>query len=298
MDKVKRAWIIAPFGACLLLLGFQPALAETQDCTNITAIPATISTQGVYCLKQHESAALASGAAITINVNNVTLDCNEFKIGNLAAGSGTNATGVQASGRINVTVRNCGIRGFRNGVMLTNGLYRVENNRFDQQTQSGITVSGDGSVLRGNEVVDTGGSTVPGIDEFVGINSSGDMDLIDNTVDAVVATGGSDGDVFGILTSDNDAGTIKGNRIRNLAADGSGSRAGIWSAGGNHVTIEGNTVVLNSPLIIGEAGIRCGDGLLLNGASRDNTILGTGLLNEVLALLNCSPAGGDFVNPL
>ena len=118
MDKVKRAWIVAPFGACLLLLGLQPARAEVQDCTNITAIPATISTQGVYCLKQHESAALASGAAITINVNNVTLDCNEFKIGNLAAGSGTNATGVQASGRINVTVRNCGIRGFRTGVRL------------------------------------------------------------------------------------------------------------------------------------------------------------------------------------
>jgi len=298
MDKVKRAWIVAPFGACLLLLGFQSAQAETQDCTNITAIPATISTQGVYCLKQHVNAALASGAAITINVNNVTLDCNEFKIGNLPAGAGTDANGVQASGRNNVTVRNCGIRGFRNGVMLTNGLYRVEGNSFDQQTQAGITVSGDGSTVRGNNVVDTGGSTIPGIEDFVGINGSGDMDIIDNTVDAVVATGGSDGDVFGILTTGNDAGTIKGNRIRNLAKDGSGHRAGIWNSGGNHVTIEENTVVLSSPLIVGEAGIRCGDGLILNGASRENTILGTGLLNEVLALLNCSPAGGDFVNPL
>ena len=69
MDKVKPAWIVAPVGTCLLFLALQPARAEVQNCTNITAIPATISTQGVYCLKQHVSAALASGAAITINVN-------------------------------------------------------------------------------------------------------------------------------------------------------------------------------------------------------------------------------------
>lgn len=298
MDKVKRAWIVASFGACLWLLGLPSARAETQDCTNITAIPATISTQGVYCLKQHVSGALASGAAITINVNNVTLDCNEFKIGNLAAGPSTQAVGVLASGRLNVTVRNCGIRGFRSGVMLTDGVYRVESNAFDHQTQSGIMVSGDGSLLRDNDVVSTGGSTVPGTGEFTGISGSGDMDIIDNTIDAVVATDGGDGDVIGILTTGNDAGTIKGNRIRNLVKDGSGARAGIWNSGGSHVAIEGNTVVLDSPLVLGEAGIRCGDGLILNGASRDNTILGSGLLNEALALLNCSPAGGDFVNPL
>ena len=52
-------------------------------------------------------------------------------------------------------------------------------------------------------------------------------------------------------------------------------------------------------LLDGDAGIRCGDSLLLmNGASRNNTVLGVGALGEAFALLNCPPAGGDFVNPL
>src|SRR5690554_5554987 len=89
----------------------QSASAETTECTVIDSIPAVISSQGVYCLKKHVSGALASGAAISVNTNNVTIDCNEFKIGNLAAGPATQATGISASGRNNVTVRNCGIRG-------------------------------------------------------------------------------------------------------------------------------------------------------------------------------------------
>jgi hypothetical protein len=55
-----------------------PAAAETVTCTEITSLPTTISTQGVYCLKKHFILNLASGAAITVTVNNVTIDCNEF----------------------------------------------------------------------------------------------------------------------------------------------------------------------------------------------------------------------------
>lgn len=275
-----------------------PAAAEISDCINITSIPAVITTQGVYCLKQHLPTSLSSGNGISVNVNNVTIDCNEFKLGNLAAGPGNTAIGINASGRVNVTVRNCGIRGFRTGVSLTNGDYRVEDNRFDLNTQTAILVSGDGSAVRRNEVIDTGGSTAAGVDQFQAINGLGDIDVIDNTISGVMAAGGSDGDVYGILTQDMDAGTIKGNRVRNLVPDGSGLRRAIWNAGGNRVTIEDNTVVIDAALIVGEAGIRCGDGLLLNGASRNNTVLGTGLVFEALGLINCTPAGGDFVNPL
>jgi hypothetical protein len=252
----------------------------------------------VYCLKQHFSAALASGAAITVGVNNVTIDCNDYKIGNLAAGSATSATGILAVGRLNVTVRNCGIRGFRSGVALGNGDYRVEDNRFDQNSQVAIDVSGDGSVVRRNEVIDSGGGTVSGMEWFAGIRGEGDIDVIDNTVSGVVATEGSDADVYGILTTGMDAGTIRGNRVRNLMPDGSGNRRGIWNTGGSHVTVQANTIVLESPLVVGEAAIRCGDALLLNGASRENTVLGTGVLNQALGLVNCTEAGGDFVNPL
>jgi hypothetical protein len=278
----------------------RPAVAETVNCTAITSLPATIATQGVYCLKQNLVVNLATGAAITVTVNNVTLDCNEFKIGNLQAGVSTQAVGVAATNRLNIKIRGCGIRGFRRGVSLMDGLYVVENSRFDNNWEAAIAVSGDGSTVRGNEIVDTGGSTVVGAETAYGIWIEDDADVIDNLVSQVAATLGGGGDAYGIFATGNDAGTILDNRVRNLAPDGAGRRRGIWAEASNRISLENNTVVMNGgDLLDGEAGIRCGDGLLLmNGASRDNTVLGVGALGEAFALLNCASAGGDYVNPL
>ena len=78
--------------ATLLALVLSPvAHAETINCTNITTLPATISTPGIYCLKQDESTAIESGAAIAITANNVTLDCNGYRLGGLQAGEGVNS---------------------------------------------------------------------------------------------------------------------------------------------------------------------------------------------------------------
>ncbi|MEZ0472243.1 hypothetical protein [Luteimonas salinilitoris] len=277
-----------------------PAAAETVNCTNITSVPTVITTQGVYCLKQHVSAALASGAAITVNTNNVTIDCNEFKVGNLAAGPGTNAVGILATARQNVNVRNCGIRGYRTGIQMLDGSYRVEDNVLDFNTQTAIHVSGAGSAIRGNEIVDTGNTGLPGVTTFHGIFGEGDVDVIDNLIDGVVASGGSNGTAYGIRTDDMNGGTVKGNRVRNLARDGTGARRGIWNESGVRNTFEANTVVMDAGGLLGaDAGIRCGgSSLILNGALRDNTILGTGVLGEVFGLINCTSIQGNFVNPL
>lgn len=284
----------------LTLTGYSPvASAEIVNCTNITSMPTVISTQGVYCLKQHMPINLASGAAITVTVNNVTIDCNEFKIGNLAAGPATNAVGILANGRLNVTVRNCGVRGFRSGVQLIDGDYRILDNRFDLNTQTGIFVSGDGSAVRRNDVVDTGGSPLAGLTEFHGISVSGDIDIIDNNVSGVMSTAGGNGGVYGIRTAGMDSGTIRENRVRNLAPDGSGFQRGIWNQDGGHNTVEHNTIVLSAGILgLGDGGIRCGDGLILSGASRDNTVVGTGVAGQVFGLINCTSVAGDWVNPL
>ncbi|SMH50681.1 Right handed beta helix region [Mesorhizobium australicum] len=275
-----------------------PAAAEITECTNITSVPATISTQGVYCMKQHLPTNLASGAGITVTVNNVTIDCNNFKLGNLAAGASNTAVGISATGRNNVIVRNCGIRGWRTGVQLSDGAYRVESNVLDFNRQTGIFVSGDGSSVRNNEVISTGGSTIPALTDFHGINVSGDVDINGNLVDGVTATATTNGNAYGIRTENSSASTVGSNIVRNLAKAGSGARRGIWNQNGAHNTIFGNTIVMDGNLIAGEAGLRCGDGLILNGASRDNTILGTGLLGTALGLLNCTSVSGDYVNPL
>jgi hypothetical protein len=277
----------------LLAFGYaRPAAAETTICTPITSLPAVLTTQGVYCLKQHLETSITSGAAITIASNNITLDCNRFKIGGLLGGPGTTAIGVSATNRLNISLRNCGIRGFLYGVQLTGGYYTVEDNRFDLNTYVGIHASGDGSVVRRNEVLDTGNSVVAGLDNFRAIWVLEDADVLDNTVSGVMATSGSDANAYGILTENFGSGTISGNRVRNLVPDGSGARRGIWNSGSGRVTVERNTVVLDGALL-GDTGIRCS--LTLQGASRNNTILGAGL---GVPFTNCPEAGGNFFNIL
>lgn len=275
----------------------QPAAAETTGCTEIQSIPTVISTQGVYCLKKHVSGSLASGIAITVNTNNVTIDCNEFKIGNLAAGPATQAVGISASSRNNVTVRNCGVRGFQTGIALLDGYYRVEDNRLDNNTGTGIMVTGSGSTVRRNEVIDTGGSTAPGATTSQGIVAAGGMDIVDNNVSGVLASGGN-GSAYGIYVEDLDAGYITGNRVRELVPNGLGFRRGIWVESGARVTVKSNSVVLNGGLLTGDAGIRCG-GLVLNGVAQDNTVLGAGVLGTAVSLINCVNLGGvNYTNVL
>src|SRR5690606_35329103 len=79
------------------------AAAESFDnCSGfIDSVPAVIATQGVWCLRGNLATNIGSGgsSAITIAANNVTIDCNHFKLGGLAAGNGSQADGIHASDR-------------------------------------------------------------------------------------------------------------------------------------------------------------------------------------------------------
>ncbi|HEY0661599.1 MAG TPA: hypothetical protein VGD21_09825, partial [Lysobacter sp.] len=70
--------------AILLAGPVAPAPAQAaqsyDNCTGfIDSLPATITTQGTWCLRKDLSTAMSSGNAITIATNNVTIDCNDFK---------------------------------------------------------------------------------------------------------------------------------------------------------------------------------------------------------------------------
>src|SRR5262249_8965473 len=141
--------------------------AETVICTAITSLPYTISASGVYCLTGDLSTNLISGNAIEIDANNVILDLNGHKIGNLSAGPNTVAYGILADQRQNITIRNGTVRGFFHGIRLSDTFpyavsqgHVVEDVRADQNTQMGILVSGRGGLIRRNQVVATGGSTI------------------------------------------------------------------------------------------------------------------------------------------
>ncbi len=149
-----------------------PAQAETTLCTEITALPFTITAQGVYCLKQNLNVNLASGNAITINAGNVTIDFNGFRVNNQAPLATNGARGVYALNRNNITLKNGFVRGFFMGIYLdetttdASSSHLVEGMKIADSGFAGIRVEGDQSVIRDNRVLATGGglfSTAYGI---------------------------------------------------------------------------------------------------------------------------------------
>jgi hypothetical protein len=251
--------------------------AESYDnCTGfITSVPAVITTSGTLCLKQDLATAMTAGNAITINANNVTVDCNDFKVGNLAAGDGTATIGIYAANRQNVTVRHCNIRGFYRGMLLfgTGGGHVAEDNRLYGNTSIGMWVAGDGSVVRRNVVSDTGGSTYYQEGENVyGIYTQDEVDVIDNTVSGVwaIAVVNPYGNATGIHTSSDDAGSVMGNRVRGLTPVGEfGFAYGISNFANGRLVIRDNDLIgAGSPgsgMLCTNSGLARAKGNVING---------------------------------
>jgi len=264
--------------------------AESYDnCAGfITSLPAVIATPGTWCLKQDLSTAITTGIAITISTDNVTVDCNDFKLGGLAAGSATHALGIHAANRYHVTVRNCNIRGFNSGLTLNagggiGGKYLVEDCRFDGNTYKGLDVDGDGSMVRRNRVFDTGGSTINTL--AFAITTSGSVDILDNTISGVAATSGGGGYARGISTDLNTSGRIIGNGISGLLGDGSGTAYAIENNSSDRISIRNNNLVGDGGS--GSVGMICTSS---SGRAKDNVVSGF-----FLAIGGCGDAGGNTV---
>ncbi len=192
----------------LLLLGLAgsppPAQAETTACQAITVVPFTIPASGIYCLTGDLATNLASGEAITIAANNVVLDLNGHKLGNLAAGPTTAAVGIFALDRKDITIKNGTVQGFTVGILLqdfsaTSQGHIIEDIRADRNTQEGIEVQGRGILVRNNQVVATGGSTKGPNQGAIGIVVAGPENLVFNN-DVIHTFGTGTGTSRGIET--------------------------------------------------------------------------------------------------
>ena len=184
---MTRALPIAALAAALSFPATSRAAESFDACTaTIVSLPAVLSSSGRYCLVGDVATAMASGNAIDINANNVTIDCNGFKIGNLAAGAATQTAGVLMH-RLNGTVTGCHFRGFKAPVIGV-GAHgaRIENNVFEGGRYYGLYLAGDGTTIRGNRFVDIGG-TVGG--EAIRVDGSGE--IRDNLIDGVTTASGS-----------------------------------------------------------------------------------------------------------
>lgn len=127
--------------------------------------PVTITDPGSYCLVRDMLFGASSGVAITINASDVRLDLKGYHIKGFDFGV---KTAVTAQDRSNLTIRNGSISGFRYaGVNLTSTTSPgvavanvVEDLHLFNNGGTGIAVSGRGTVVRRNLLVETGKSFV------------------------------------------------------------------------------------------------------------------------------------------
>lgn len=265
------------------------AAAESYDnCRGfVTSLPATLTAPVTYCLKQNLSTPITSGEAILVTVNNVTIDCNGYRIVD-QAGTATQAVGIRADSRANLTLRNCVVRGFHRGLE-TSGSgssgHVIEDNRFEINRKAAMVLVGSGHHVRRNLLVDNGGMAAEG--ETFGIVAHGDVDIVDNTIDGVNPVGDASGRRWstGIRTANNLAGTVSGNRVRSLVASGGGIEVGIDNIGNDAVVMSDN--IVNGRGTPGSYGLRCADP---SGVSVRNVVL-----RFPNGLGGCADGGGNVV---
>src|SRR5215831_18036620 len=143
-----RGFVVSCTFVGLMVFGCSGAVvwAETTDCTAITTVPFTITTEGIYCVTQDIETNLAAGNAIEIDASNVVLDLNGHKLGNLTAGLGTSARGIHAADRKNIMIKNGTVRGFKFGIALDDSGnsegHIVEDIRADFNTFTALQVEG------------------------------------------------------------------------------------------------------------------------------------------------------------
>jgi hypothetical protein len=216
--RIATALALAP------LLHAAPAAADTwSTCTGmITSVPAVIASPGIYCFDRDLSLATTSGVAIAVNAHHVTIDCNGYRLGNLAAGTATAAVGIQSTDRVNVVVKNCHIRGFAAAINLTGNVntsltsagHVVEDNYIEAATTTGILLKGRNSVVRRNRVNDIGWNDAQL--SVTGIAGLGTVDILDNIVAGVEPGGKSPGMAWGIYAEAVDGIVIARNEVRDV----------------------------------------------------------------------------------
>lgn len=239
---MTRAFM-ATFAAAMILCA-GAARAETTECTEITAIPFVITAQGVYCLKQNFGSPDTDITAIDVQTNNVTIDLNGFKLGNLGAGAATSSTGVRADNRENVTIRNGIIRGFANGVSLTgtsSSGHVIEDLIVDKSTAVGLHIAGNGHVVRNNRFVDTD-STPPPVPGFTPVVASTGLAAALVHQSGYQSHAGTGVTVNGIYANGLSNSLIENNLISGTTSSG-GEAHSIISVNGGNLKIFDNTIL-------------------------------------------------------
>lgn len=192
--RTLRSLLMLSFAIAVLAAAANraPAAESYDSCVgDINTVPTVIATGGTWCLRHNVITTATNIRAVDIRTNNVTIDCNGFRLADAQAGPSTLSIGISANGPYsNITVRNCTIIGFNFGIFLSGnpgGGYVIENNLLSFNRSAGIRLDGAASIVRHNTVANTGGQ--PGSVNGIGIVVNGSVDVIDNVVDGIAGDG-------------------------------------------------------------------------------------------------------------
>jgi hypothetical protein len=221
-------------------------------------IPLIISTPGSYYLTEDVT---ASGTAITVDVNDVTIDLAGFAL--VGPGSGTNY-GIYMSGRSNVEIRNGTVRDFYYGIredsstILSQG-HRIIDVRAVSNLVGGICLYGSGHLIKGCTAIKNGGSA--GSNNAYGIFAYHGCTITGNTA----SRNGNEADSYAYGISAGEGSTVTGNTSSyNGYNCATGSKVyGIWANSGSTVT--GNTASKNGIYASDVYGIWAGSGSTVTG---------------------------------
>jgi hypothetical protein len=236
--------------ATSLLLPFllaAPAAAEGVFCSPISAVPATITAQGRYCVTVPLVYAAGGGVAIWVQSDFVTIDLGGFTLDGSGYGPATTATGIYALKRRNLVIRNGRLRGFMYGIRLDDdaatgytagGGHQVEDVQVDACTVRPIWVQGRGNRVRGSVVTRSGGSTFYSSIGVIGIETRGPGVRV--TGNSVLETRGvGTGAAWGIFAAGPDA-ILEGNRVANESVGA--ASVGILARTGSTAQVLGDRV--------------------------------------------------------
>lgn len=219
---MKHVPMISLAAVLLAALATPAPAAESYDgCTGIIeSLPATITKSGTWCLNHELSTANASGAAITVSAHHAIIDCEGYALRGTANAATTTAIGIKSTDQLNITVRGCRINGFHTGISLLGSGHAVLDNQLASIRSVGIAIDSSPGLVRGNHITDVG--TTGGRPANRGIYATGDVDVLDNTIDRIRGNHATSRTV-GILSRLGQSNVIAGNRVtrmENLLAGG------------------------------------------------------------------------------
>ena len=228
----------------LLACAFAPtaAFADTVNCTQIVALPYTISVSGNYCLGGNLSTNTAGVQAILVNTDRVVIDCNNYEIAYTGAAANSAIRGVA---RNDVEIRNCHFRNFSFGINFPNPNRRmfVHDNKVGSASSTGIVVVGRENVVDRNEVSGVTGSI--GIQVITSIDGSSVVrdNVVHSQLGAVPA-------LVGIEVKGGGRNFLRNNVVRNVGQPTSTTAVAI-RVGNEAALIPSPAVIMNGGLFAG-----------------------------------------------